>query len=416
MDSADFEVVVVGGGPGGSMAAGLLARAGFRVALLERDRHPRFHIGESMLAHSLGVLERAGLLDRVRTEEFVRKDGAVFASADGRRSARYDFSEGNPPSLHPHAFQVDRATFDHLLLRWAREGGADVREGWTASDLRGREGTGTASVAAEGVRFRAPFVVDAAGLDSTAAGLLRWGREPLVKDRVGIFGHFRLRRPAVEAVAKARPGDILIVEDPTAWAWFIPLRGGITSAGFVLPASEMAGLPGTAPGERFDSMARRMALAGGILEGAERASPVRGARSYGRATERLHGDGIVLVGDAAGFLDPVFSSGVCIALGGAEELAGVLAAALREPAREEEVLAAYEASVRRAMGSMQPFVESWYHGGLKSIFYHPRPQEEVKRRVTSVLAGELWNEENPLVSDGDRWVRTLEQAVGGGGP
>lgn len=411
MESADRDVVIVGGGPGGSMTAGLLARAGLRVVVLERESHPRFHIGESMLAHSTGVLERAGLLGRMRSEGFVRKDGAVFSSGDGRRTVRIDFSESVPPSLHPHAFQVDRAAFDHLLLEWAREGGAEVRVAGEARDPRGREGTGTASVEQGGVRYRAPFVVDACGLDSIAVEGMGWVREPLVKDRVGLFGHFRLARPAVERLAAARPGDILIIEDPTSWAWCIPLRKEVTSVGFVVLAAELADLPGTSPEEKFRSMARRVPVVGEILAGGERLSPVRGIRSYGRATQKVHGDGIVLVGDAAGFLDPVFSSGLCLALGGAEVLAGVIQAALREPAREDALLDGYEASVRRAIGSMQPFVEGWYHGRLKRVLFHEHPNDWVKRRFTSILGGELWNLENPMVREGDRWIRALEQAV-----
>jgi flavin-dependent dehydrogenase len=413
MESAEFDVVVVGGGPGGSMTAGHLARAGLRVAVLERERHPRFHIGESMLAQSMGVLERAGLLEKVRSEGYVRKNGAVFASADGRRTARFDFSEGEPASLHPHAFQVDRASFDHMILEWAREGGADVREGVAARDVTGREGTGRASVVADGIRYRAPFVVDACGLDATSVEPRGWAREPLIKDRVGIFGHFHLRRPAIEAAPVARTGDILIIEDRTAWTWCIPLRKEITSVGFVLLAAELAELPGTSPEEKFQAMARRMPLAGRVLEGAERLSPIRGARSYGRATRKIHGDGVVLVGDAAGFLDPVFSSGLCLALGGAESLAGAILAARREPAREEEILAAYEAGVRRAIGSMQPFVENWYQGRLKTIVYNDRHDEGVKARFTSILAGELWNTDNPVVREGERWIRALEQVIVG---
>lgn len=414
MDEKRCDVVIVGGGPSGAMTAGLLARAGRKVVVLEREAFPRFHIGESMLAHSLEVLERAGLLERVRATGFMRKDGAVFVSADGERMARFDFSEGDPPSRHPHAFQVDRATFDHLILTWAKEQGADVRHGVVASDLESRGGRREARIRAGGTTFIAPFVVDAAGLDSTAAKSKDWDEDALVKDRIGLFGHFRLARPAVEGVEVARTGDIVIVEDATAWTWFIPLRDSVTSVGFVLPIAELAALGGETPEERFWAMARRMPTSGRLLEGSERKAPIRGIRSYGRATGRLHGDGIVLAGDAAGFLDPVFSSGLCLALGGAERLAHAIDASLTDPAGEDEQLAAYEAAVRGAFRAMQPFVEHWYGGALKTSLYHREGVPVVKRRITSVLAGELWGAKNPLATDGDRWLRVLDAAVRSG--
>ncbi|MCE9634208.1 MAG: tryptophan 7-halogenase [Planctomycetes bacterium] len=411
MADETFDVVVIGGGPAGSMTAGLLARAGRRVAVVEKETFPRFHIGESMLAHSLEVLERAGALDRVRAKGFTRKDGAVFVSHDGTRRARFDFSEGDPASRFPHAYQVDRATFDAVLLDWARDCGVDVRTGTEASDLRRRGGAATASVLAAGTRFHARFVVDAAGLEASAARLHGWSSDAFVRDRVGLFGHFRLARPAASSVDVARPGDIVIVEDPTSWTWFIPLRDDITSVGFVLPIAELETLDGTSPEERFRSMARRVPEAGRLLAGAEHRSPIRGIRSYGRATGRMHGDGVVLTGDAGGFLDPVFSSGICLALGSAERLAAALDRAIGDAAAETEALDAYEASVRRAFGAVQPFVDHWYRGTLKTLLFRSQDNEIVRRRVTSILAGEFWDSPNPFATEGDRWIRALAATV-----
>jgi flavin-dependent dehydrogenase len=400
----DFDVIIIGGGPAGSMTGGLLARQGWSVCILEKEEFPRFHIGESMLAQSLGVLARAGALERVERTGFVRKNGAVFLGHDGGRCARFDFGLAEPRSEFPYAYQVDRASFDALLLDWARDAGVVVRSRAEALTVRGREGGETASVGSDGTRLGARFVVDAAGLDSSSARLRGWSREPLVKDRVGLFGHFRLPRPAVEGLADAVSGDILIVEDPTAWAWFIPLRQGVTSVGFVVLAAEYGELAGASQEERFSSMAARFPEVGSRVAGAERLSPIRGARSYGRSARLLSEDGLVLAGDAAGFLDPVFSSGICLALDGAENLAGALGRALADDGSETEVLTAYASRVRRGMDSMGPFVENWYGGLLKRIFYHPRPEPTLKANITSLLAGELWNEGNPLVREGSRYL------------
>ncbi len=393
------------------MAAGLLARAGRRVAVAERETFPRFHIGESMLPQSLSVLERAGALDAVRAAGFVRKDGAVFLSADGSKVARFDFSAASPASGHPHAFQVDRATFDAILLDWAVAQGATLLARCDAIDVRGRNGGEHASVGLGDRRVSARFVVDACGLDSTSGRLRGWHRDPLVKDRVGLFGHFRLAQPAIAGVPSAVPGDILIVENSGAWSWFIPLRDGITSVGFVLTATEFGELAGTSHEERFDAMAATMPAVAARLAGAERLSPIRGARSYGRSNATLVDDGVVLAGDAAGFLDPVFSSGICLALNAAECAARAIGASLTDPAREQAEMDAYVAQVRRGFASMAPFVTHWYDGSLKRVFFHPNRQPHVIAWITSILAGELWRDDNPILRDGSGWIRSVDRLI-----
>jgi flavin-dependent dehydrogenase len=216
-ETETFDVVVIGGGPAGSFVSGSLAQRGRRVAVLEREDFPRFHIGESLLPQSLSVLKRAGALDRVVAHGFVKKEGATFLTGDGARWARFDFGDSDPPSEFPYAYQVERRHFDKVLLDWSRDVGTDVRIGAEAVTVEPRGDDGFARVTTRTGTLRARFVVDAAGLDSVSARLRGWNAEPLVKDRAALFGHFQLARLPLSGIPVAKTGDILIVTQGEIW-------------------------------------------------------------------------------------------------------------------------------------------------------------------------------------------------------
>lgn len=404
-------VVVVGGGPAGSFVAGELARRGVEVALLDREEFPRFHIGESLLPQSMSVLHRAGLWPRITAAGFVRKDGVVFLAHDETHCARFDFADAIPKSEFPHAYQVERKQFDNLLLEWARDQGVKVRTACESVVVESRDREGLVTAVSGDLRIRARFCVDAAGLDSTTGRIRGWAAEPLIKDKGALFGHFRLAKDPLSNISGAVSGDILIVEHDTIWFWVIPLAGGHTSVGFVAPLAALSALPYESNEERFAHVVATFPAIVDRLARSERLSPIRGARSYGRSQTRLYADGLALTGDAAGFLDPVFSSGVCVALQTSEALAKAIALSLSNPALEAEAMAGFESVHRRALRSMGPFVETWYDGALKRVFYFKNKPPQVQAAITSLLAGELWNEANPVVREGAAWVRALDSMI-----
>ncbi|MGZ3478590.1 MAG: NAD(P)/FAD-dependent oxidoreductase, partial [Polyangiales bacterium] len=354
----ETEVVVVGGGPGGSTTAARLAQKGRKVLLLERDRLPRFHIGESLLPSSTPVLRELGLfedLDRL----FIRKHGARFLDDGTMAEAKYLFSEAFPPAI-PHAWQVTRAEFDDLLLRNAQKQGVEVREGVRVKDLL-RDGDRVIGVELEGgAKIGARVVVDATGREALFARGRRDKARIRGLDKTAIFtqiegGH---RNEGIDE------GQIEIVilpgknEDGTTpgWAWFIPFKTGNSSCGFVLSTKvvesrvrearleeqglfdrEALGLPREyedrgkdhARLERlFDECVARSPWMKKLLGDSKKIEPVRAAADFSFRVEELAGDGWLAVGDSGGFLDPLFSTGAHMAMGGGMRAADAIDAAL----------------------------------------------------------------------------------------
>ncbi|MFC4121787.1 NAD(P)/FAD-dependent oxidoreductase [Nonomuraea zeae] len=363
-------VIVIGGGPAGSSVAGLLALQGIDVVLLEREKFPRYHIGESLITGCMGVLDELGVRERVEELRFIRKyGGSLVWGKDGRWN--FKFTEGKPE--HPHAYNVRRADFDALLLARARELGARVYEEATVKEPLIDDGRVT------GVRYalrggpdqelHADLVLDASGQ----------GRA-LGRHLTGIDWHEDLRNVAVWAyyqngasLTGDETGNIFIEHVPGGWFWYIPLSDGTHSVGFVTPVAEAKAasieLPALFETKIAESTHVKKLLAEGF-----RVSGFRSARDWSYVCDRFTGPGWMLVGDAAGFVDPLFSTGVTLAMMAASAAAKAVPEILKNPDLEAAISERYEESYREFLSNIISFVRFFYDAGLDRAAYEEYAQ------------------------------------------
>lgn len=382
----ECDVLVVGGGPAGSTAAALLQRAGRRVLILEKGRHPRFHIGESLLPANLPIFEELGVLDKVRALG-VLKLGADFPDGEAHRTFYFRRALGGTP---PHAFQVKREEFDRMLFEHAREMGADAREGVDVErvDVDGIGGVVAHANNAQGrpLTVRARYLVDASGRDTLLASQWKLKRRNAKHQSAAIFAHFR----GVEFRAGEDAGNISIYRFEHGWCWFIPLREGVMSVGCVCAPEHLK----RRRGERETFLAATLdaiPLAGQRMRGAVRVSDVCVTGNYSYAATRMAGPGWVLVGDAYAFVDPIFSSGVYLAMHSAQRAAALIDDALATPAREAALQAAFAKRIRRGIDVFSWFIYRFNSPAMKALFGHPRNVLRVEDGVISMLAGDVFD-------------------------
>jgi flavin-dependent dehydrogenase len=392
---AECDVLIIGGGPAGSTAAIVLARLGRRVLLLEKARHPRFHIGESLLPMNLPILERLGVLAQVEAIG-VRKLGADFPkpSAEPGETNVFRFDRALTPGC-THAFQVRRDEFDALLFRAAREAGADAREdaAVTAVDF-GPDGR-PSSVrvrTADGREHRVAMrhLIDASGRDTFLGNRLKLKRRNPKHQSAALFSHFTgvERRPGEDA------GNITIERFEHGWVWLIPLRDGLTSIGAVCSPDHLRQ-------RRTDNETFLLQTLQAIptvrarMAAAERVAPVHATGNYSYVSTRMHGPGWTAVGDAYVFIDPIFSSGVYLAMHGAERAAHAIDAALRAPAREAALQRAMARDFDRGVREFSWFIYRFATPVMRKLFANPRNALQVEQAVISMLAGDVFD--NPAV-------------------
>jgi len=385
----DCEVLVMGGGPAGSTAATLLSRLGRKVILLEKAHHPRFHIGESLLPMNLPLFARIGVLEKVESLG-VFKPGADFEADNERGYNTFAFRRaiGNSP---PHAYQVWRQDFDKMLFDHARATGADAREGHEVvaveqvdsrrSDVEVRTEDGRS------YRITAEYVVDATGRDTFLSSKKRLRRKNAEHQSAAIFGHFR----GAECRSGEDAGNISIYRFDHGWMWMIPLPDGVMSIGAVCRPAYLK----QRKGKTVDFFLETLRQNEGVRRRIERAElmggEVRVTGNYSYDSAQMGGAGWVMIGDAFAFLDPVFSSGVYLAMSGAEQAVTVIDTALREPWREADLLRKLERRQRAGMRRFAFFIYRFNSPIMGRIFRQPRNIWQIEQGVISMLAGDLFD-------------------------
>ncbi|MGI9088316.1 MAG: NAD(P)/FAD-dependent oxidoreductase [Chthoniobacterales bacterium] len=386
MQREDYEVAIIGGGPAGSTAAALLARAGRRVVVLERDKFPRFHIGESLLPFSMKAFTRLGLHEKFQRAGFMEKFGGEMYGACGEDGVKFYFEDGFR-SQTDRAYQVTRSEFDKLLLDHAAESGAEVREETTVEKLDFSADEVRLRIArkdADASELRAKYVIDASGRNSLIGAKFQLKQSYPHLQKISIFAHYDgLVR------AEGRDGTLTrMVRALDRWFWVIPLTEGRTSIGVVLDAAVFK-KSGRTPEEFLEHALAEQPLIARRMESAERAGPVNVAADFSYRNSRLTGDRWMLAGDAAGFIDPVFSSGVFLAVLGGEQCADILHEVLDRPQKRRRLFARYEKNINKAMDVYLRFVNAWYSKEFIEVFLHPQDLFQIPPAVNAVLAGNV---------------------------
>ncbi|WP_339483110.1 MULTISPECIES: NAD(P)/FAD-dependent oxidoreductase [unclassified Pseudomonas] len=399
------QVVIIGAGPSGAIAAALLKRKGHDVLVIERQHFPRFSIGESLLSHCLDFVEEAGMLDAVNAAGFQRKNGAAFAW--GERYSAFDFGD-TFSNGKPTTFQVQRADFDKLLADQAALQGVEIRYGQAISRADFSHAKPQLGVQREdGSEYcvEADFVLDASGYGRVLPRLLDLEAPSNFPVRQAVFTHIedRIDTPAFDR------DKILITTHPSkrdVWFWTIPFSDGRCSVGVVAAAEHFAGRTDDLDACLRGFIDETPSLAG-VLQNAVWDTPARTIGGYSANVKTLHGPGFALLGNAAEFLDPVFSSGVTIAMRSASMAAEVLHRQLQgEPVDWQSEFAE---PLKRGVDTFRCYVEGWYAGTFQDVIFYTEGSADIRRMISSILAGYAWDQRNPFVSEPKRRLRMLSE-------
>ena len=380
-----YDVAIIGGGPAGSTAATLLAKAGRRVIVFEREKFPRFHIGESLLPFSMQTFDRLGVREKLDAT-FMPKYGGEITAACGTKGAKFYFKDGFR-SQRDRSYQVTRSEFDKVLLDHSRENGAEVREETAVTKLEFDNDSVKIEIeGAGGIKssFEAQYLIDCSGRQTILGSLFNLKQTYDHLQKFSVFAHYE----GVDRYSGKDGTLIRMVRGLDRWFWTIPLTETRTSVGVVMDTAAFR-KEKLAPEIALEKFIAEQPLMVERMKNAIRVTPVYSASDFSYRNTRLDGDRWLLAGDAAGFIDPVFSSGVFLAIMSAEKAADTLEEVLRDESNRSRAFKKYSRGVNRIMDIYLTFVNSWYLRGKEflEVFLSPSDTVQIAAAVNAVLAG-----------------------------
>lgn len=413
-----YDVVVIGGGPAGSAVATLLAQKGRRVLVVERTKFPRFHIGESLMPEAYWVFERLGLLPKLRDSDFVRKYSVQFVTASGKESAPFVFEERKPHECSV-TWQIERADFDQMMLEHAEQNGATVWQETNVIDVLLEPSETDDLPRARGVivqrkedavprRIGATVVVDATGMNALLSKRLGIRQlDPKLK-KASVFSHYKncQRDPGKNGGATL----VLSTAQNDGWFWYIPLRHDVTSIGVV---ADIDRLMKNRQGTPEQILNEEIANCPGLQErmkGATRCGPVHVLSDFSYRATRCAGDGWVLTGDAFGFLDPMYSSGVFLALKSGEMAADAINEAFERNDFSGAQLGKWGDELSQGMQTIRKLVYAFYTPTFsfgKFVKMHPEHKDD----ITAVLVGEVFRPDADAVFEPMKEMAPIPESI-----
>jgi flavin-dependent dehydrogenase len=406
METTNVDVLVIGAGPAGSVAASIINQSGLKVRMVEKEKFPRFVIGESLLPRCMEALEEAKLLDAVKAQGFQEKFGAKFLR--GSDVCDFNFSDQFTKGWS-WTWQVPRADFDLTLAKEAQRQGVELDFETTVTDIKfnGTDSV-TTIVDKEGKQsqIKARFIVDASGYGRVIPRLFNLDRPSNLPMRKTLFAH--IKDP--QRLNYDEPNRIIIiVHEPGVWVWVIPFSNGLTSVGFVGHEAFFDKIKHLSSEEQLRFLINSEVNTKERFGDKEFVFEPRTIQGWSVTTDKFYGDGYVLTGNVTEFLDPVFSSGVTLAVSSSQRAANLVVKQLKgtKVDWEEEFMKPTTVGV----DTFRSYVMAWYDGTLSEIFFAKDVNPDFKNQICSVLAGYVWDLENPFVKKHDRALKSLAEVI-----
>lgn len=405
MQTEKVDVLVIGAGPSGTVAASIINKAGYKVKIVEKQKFPRFVIGESLLPRCMDALTEAGFIEAVAARGFQKKTGAKFVK--NGKICDFTFEDQHTPGW-TWTWQVPRADFDKTLADTVEKMGVPVEYETTVTDIKffGSDSVTTVEdIHGNKKQIEARFIVDGSGYGRVIPKLFGLDKPSVMQPRKALFAHTNdVRR----AMADEPNRITAVVHQKGVWIWIIPFSTGVTSVGFVGDHTFHGQFSGTNE-EQFRAMLEAEAHTRERFRGVELVFEPRVLEAWSATTDRFYGDGFVLTGNVTEFLDPIFSSGVTLATVSAQKAANLVVKKLQggEVNWEKD----YMEPTMQGVNVFRSYVLAWYEGTLDTIFFSKNPDPVIKRQICSVLAGYVWDQSNPYVQNHEEGLKRLARLI-----